>query len=553
MKRIAALLLMLLVLPAGARADMEWWREKWEEEGYYDRCRLEGDRLILMEGVSDLGNCMEEGAEDDPAENTDTDEPLSGWMYFDYCEDPVFHEIELPSTLRRIGDYAFVGYWFREFTLPASLETLGPEAFTYCTIDRLRIEADVPFDQIAGGFYDCWIGAYEVPEDHPRYRTVDGVLFTRDEKTLLLYPDSCKNAHYDVPAGVERIGERAFHNEYLTTISLPVGLKAVDDYAFMGCTRLHAAALPLTVEKLGHHVFAYCVSLELVSLPEGMKAEKTEKDGWAVYYPNDGQFRGDNGDTDKSGEKPEEYYGGNDYFFAPGRLNGFGAPVCVYADPADTVPAFQLGEGEPVFLMDCTDTRVQIRCPLMRSEKYGWVDMENVEYAALETLFSYADFSPLEGAAVWRLPDGKAERRGGLAKLKKDVLTKKQIAELEESDPEHDFYGPFVAFGESLESLYDGDGAFLCPVWDCRITREPDGTQNMYGIVCGRTAEEMLEPIALTNRPGGDAAAYLPAGTQVRILSGNEEGYEVTTGLDTGWVRGDQVMIIPEKQEEKER
>ncbi len=110
-----------------------------------------------------------------------------------------------------------------------------------------------------------------------------------------------------------------------------------------------------------------------------------------------------------------------------------------------------------------------------------------------------------------------------------------------------------MAFGESLESLYDGDGAFLCPVWDCRITREPDGTQNMYGIVCGRTAEEMLEPIALTNRPGGDSAAYLPAGTQVRILSGNEEGYEVTTGLDTGWVRGDQVMIIPEKQEEKER
>ena len=126
---------------------------------------------------------------------------------------------------------------------------------------------------IMNGLEDCFVAAYDAPEDHPLYKTVDGVLFSKDGKTLLAYPNARTATHYDVPAGVERIGNGAFGNEYLKTISLPIGLKSVGDYAFSGCTRLQSIALPLTVKEIGKGIFNEGVSLELVSLPEGMEAE----------------------------------------------------------------------------------------------------------------------------------------------------------------------------------------------------------------------------------------------------------------------------------------
>ncbi len=196
---------------------------------------------------------------------------------------------------------AYEALYKNAFTLPEQLEVLEAGAFEFCFFDVLRIESTLPAQELLNSFYDCTVVTYEVPEDHPLYQAIDGVLFSKDGKTLLAYPGGRTDEHYDVPAGVEHIWPYAFGTDYLKTISLPIGLKTIGNGAFSDCGRLQSIAIPLTVTEIGDYAFWGCVSLELVSLPDGLTANKNDNPRFVQYYTDDFIYRGDNGDTLSSG------------------------------------------------------------------------------------------------------------------------------------------------------------------------------------------------------------------------------------------------------------
>ena len=307
MKRILLLLLALVLLgPAalGEEAPPYDWRADWEESGYDQYADVQDDTLIVFEGVTALGEARKyrwdsELGTDVKIEPKFENGPCFLDLMFDASCPP--HQVSLPSTLRYLGVEAFYFFHFTSFTLPEQLEVLESNAFVYCHFDVFRIESTLPAQDILYSFYDCTIDAYEVPEDHPLYQAIDGVLFSKDGKTLLAYPNGRTDEHYDVPAGVEHIVRNAFGTNYLKTISLPIGLKTIADAAFAGCGRLQSIAVPLTVTEIGKDAFWCCVSLELVSLPDGLTINKDINSKYVQYYTDDFLYRGDNGDTLSSG------------------------------------------------------------------------------------------------------------------------------------------------------------------------------------------------------------------------------------------------------------
>ena len=64
------------------------------------------------------------------------------------------------------------------------------------------------------------------------------------------------------------IGNSAFSNSNITSITLPETLLWIEDYAFMECEKLTSLTLPDNLERIGARAFEFCRNLEYMILPD---------------------------------------------------------------------------------------------------------------------------------------------------------------------------------------------------------------------------------------------------------------------------------------------
>lgn len=100
------------------------------------------------------------------------------------------------------------------------------------------------------------------------YKTIDGVLYTEDEKTLLTFPPM-KRGKFVIPENVETIDFYAFYSSSLSEISFSENLTEIKDYAFSeaGLTDI---IIPSSVKKIGFGAFKES-KLEHVTLNDGLE------------------------------------------------------------------------------------------------------------------------------------------------------------------------------------------------------------------------------------------------------------------------------------------
>ncbi|MBP5621656.1 MAG: leucine-rich repeat domain-containing protein, partial [Thermoguttaceae bacterium] len=154
----------------------------------------------------------------------------------------------VPEGVKRIS---FHDFWFwdklRRVVIPASVEEVDDNAF---------------FDSGA-------LEAFEVAEDNSRFRSIDGVLFSKDGKTLVKYPEGIRKDVCVVPEGVEKIARRAFyHCVSLTSIVVPQSLKTIVAGAFAECFALESFDVPENVGKIGSNAFFLCCKLKAINVAE---------------------------------------------------------------------------------------------------------------------------------------------------------------------------------------------------------------------------------------------------------------------------------------------
>ena len=112
-----------------------------------------------------------------------------------------------------------------------------------------------------------------VKEGNAVYRSVDGVVYDKQMKTLLWCP-SYRQGVLSVPAGVEVIGEYACESCGLSGICLPDSLQEIGKYAFTH-SRLTDIVIPDHVGKIGEGAFERCGRLKCIRIPDHVK--KIEK------------------------------------------------------------------------------------------------------------------------------------------------------------------------------------------------------------------------------------------------------------------------------------
>jgi hypothetical protein len=112
--------------------------------------------------------------------------------------------------------------------------------------------------------------AINVGAGNTDYSSVDGVLFSKDGKTLLGYPGG-RTGGYTVPVGVTSIGNYAFRGHTgLTSIIISDPVASIGQGAFYGCTKLTSITIPDSVTSISSSAFDGCSALKAAALPEDM-------------------------------------------------------------------------------------------------------------------------------------------------------------------------------------------------------------------------------------------------------------------------------------------
>ena len=234
---------------------------------------------------------------------------------------------DIPDGTTRIGDHMFMHHFkLTSVTIPDSVTSIGNYAFAFCGgLTAMTIPSGVT--EIGwDAFASCHgITGISVAEANPAYRSIDGVVFSKDGKQLALYPAG-KTGAYDIPPGtatikagvfahchdlpnvtipasVTNIGDSTFYvSRPLTNITvaadnpayrstggvlfnksgslliqypyekagayaIPAGTTAIGDSAFSACHRLTGVTIPAGVTSIGGNAFTNCKGLTDLTIP----------------------------------------------------------------------------------------------------------------------------------------------------------------------------------------------------------------------------------------------------------------------------------------------
>lgn len=123
---------------------------------------------------------------------------------------------------------------------------------------------------------------FVVDEANTAFCSVDGVLYTKDMKTIVYFPpakdiefnkfgEAQNKTQYAIADGVETIRTKAFYKcYYVEKIEIPDSVKRIEEKAFHRTSALTEITLPASLEFIGKDAFAYCDLIETVTVPAGV-------------------------------------------------------------------------------------------------------------------------------------------------------------------------------------------------------------------------------------------------------------------------------------------
>ena len=178
----------------------------------------------------------------------------------------------------RIGTNAFYfNTKLKVLVVPDTVTSVGQYAVSNSTIQYVYLGEGARSD--GSPYHFCeYLREITVSEQNTYLMDIDGILYTRDKKKLLMNP-ACKlgssGSEYVIPEGVEVVGAYAFAYSKYRKIQLPDSLKTICEFGFDQAGLLTEIDLK-QVSYIGEHAFRGCDALYKVVFPDNEYTTCTE-------------------------------------------------------------------------------------------------------------------------------------------------------------------------------------------------------------------------------------------------------------------------------------
>ena len=226
----------------------------------------------------------------------------------EYMDTSNVRKIVMPDTVTYIGESAFAdssdGVPLEEVVLSKNLKTIGPWAFSRC-FELKSIDIPESVNEIENGAFS---GCYSLKNFNVSQNTNFGdrvfgenmwssIKALSDDYNTWLYDDNasdffvwngCLFAYRGssktpvIPSGVCGIGDKVFENSDITGVTIPEGVRYINNGAFKNCTSLKNIKIPKSVQKIGGYAFYECSSLSSVTFSVGLKSIEDNAFGYCV-------------------------------------------------------------------------------------------------------------------------------------------------------------------------------------------------------------------------------------------------------------------------------